>query len=173
MKNKTIVEQIGVPTILEACAEECSELSQACLKLARKLRGENPTPKTEEELIDSLKEEMGDVLTCMDVILYEAKLITRNDVHAIADFKLKRWYERLDEFFSTTKPRSVDERFNLLNDLPEVNEDILIKMSNPNLLDEKRYLYTVGYYAEDGTWWTAVNDIIPTGLVVGWREIPE
>ena len=102
MKDKTIVEQIGVPSVLEACAEECNELSQACLKLSRKLRNENPTPKTHEELIESLKEEMADVLTCMDVILYEAKLVTRKDIHEIADFKLKRWYERLDAFLSTT-----------------------------------------------------------------------
>ena len=109
MKSKNIVEQIGVPTVLEACAEECNELSQACLKLSRKLRNENPTPKTREELIESLKEEMADVLTCMDVILYEAKLVTRNDIHTIADFKLKRWYERIDKHLaSTTKQGSVD-----------------------------------------------------------------
>lgn len=102
MKNKTIIEQIGIPSVLEACAEECGELSQACLKLSRKLRNENPTPKTREELIESLKEEMADVLTCMDVILYEANLVTRKDVHDIADFKLKRWYERIDKHLEST-----------------------------------------------------------------------
>lgn len=36
----------GEPALLEQLAEECSELAQAALKLARLERGENPTPKT-------------------------------------------------------------------------------------------------------------------------------
>lgn len=44
-EKTTIIETIGEPALLEQLAEECSKLSQAALKLARKLRGENPTPK--------------------------------------------------------------------------------------------------------------------------------
>lgn len=44
--NEHIVDYIGKAALLEQTAEEASELSQACLKMARKIRGENPTPKT-------------------------------------------------------------------------------------------------------------------------------
>ena len=44
-----IVETIGTAAVLEQLAEESAELAQAALKLARKLRGGNPTPKTEQE----------------------------------------------------------------------------------------------------------------------------
>ena len=43
-----IIEQIGECAVLEQLAEECVELAQAALKLARKKRGENPTPKNED-----------------------------------------------------------------------------------------------------------------------------
>ena len=46
-----IIDEIGVPAMLEQLAEECSELAHASLKLARKIRGENPTPKDIPELI--------------------------------------------------------------------------------------------------------------------------
>ena len=46
-----IMVQIGLPALLEQLAEECGELTQAALKLARLRRGENPTPKTEQECI--------------------------------------------------------------------------------------------------------------------------
>lgn len=41
-----VIEAIGLPAVLEQCAEELAELTQAALKMARKLRGENPTPMT-------------------------------------------------------------------------------------------------------------------------------
>ena len=49
-----IVDYIGLPALLEQLAEECGELTQAALKLARLRRGENPTPKTEKECRDAL-----------------------------------------------------------------------------------------------------------------------
>ena len=45
----------------EQLAEECTELAQACLKKARKLRDENYTPKTMEEIDENLEEEFTDV----------------------------------------------------------------------------------------------------------------
>lgn len=65
---KEILESIGLPAVLEGTAEECSELTKACLKLARKLRGENPTPVSMEELVDNLMEEMADVKVCLKVL---------------------------------------------------------------------------------------------------------
>ena len=35
-----VIEAIGLPAVLEQCAEELAELTQAALKMARKLRGE-------------------------------------------------------------------------------------------------------------------------------------
>lgn len=63
-----VIRTLGEPALLEQLAEECSELAQAALKLARLERGENPTPKTEEECIAALKEEMADVGLCIDAI---------------------------------------------------------------------------------------------------------
>lgn len=75
----------------EQLAEECSELAQAALKKARKLRGENYTPKSMEEIDASVEEEWADVQL----------------VRAICDiptnwniFKQKtdRWYKRLKKY---------------------------------------------------------------------------
>lgn len=52
-----MIEKIGTPAMLEQLAEEAAELSQAALKLARVLRGENPTPVTRREVRKHLIEE--------------------------------------------------------------------------------------------------------------------
>lgn len=59
-----MIEKIGEPAMLEQLAEEAAELSQAALKLARVLRGENPTPVTSEEAWDHMAEEYTDVYQC-------------------------------------------------------------------------------------------------------------
>lgn len=56
-----VIEAIGLPAVLEQCAEELAELTQAALKMARKLRGENPTPMTHAQAAEHLHEELGDV----------------------------------------------------------------------------------------------------------------
>lgn len=58
---KQIRELVPEAALYEQLAEECNELSQACLKKARKLRNENYTPKTMEEIDENLKEEYTDV----------------------------------------------------------------------------------------------------------------
>lgn len=40
-----VLEMIGTAALLEQLAEESAELAQAALKMARKLRNENPTPE--------------------------------------------------------------------------------------------------------------------------------
>ena len=91
-----IVEQIGLPALLEQTAEECSELSQACLKYSRKLRGENPTPKTELDCVVALMEEVSDVRLCIAQLdlagLYDYTFV----LNTMGD-KLLRWHERLRE----------------------------------------------------------------------------
>lgn len=52
------------PAMYEALAEECAELAQAALKMARVLRGENPTPVSEAEAMEMVVEELTDVISC-------------------------------------------------------------------------------------------------------------
>ena len=90
---KTIVDRIGNPALLEQTAEECTELAHACLKEARRLRGENPTPKTTPECWLAISEELIDLQLCMELLEgagYGAD-------PAIADIKRQRMVQRLDE----------------------------------------------------------------------------
>lgn len=79
--------QIGEAAALEQLAEECTELAQACLKKARILRKENPTPTTIEEADRAIKEEKQDVLNC--IMVHGTEDINR--------LKLKRWCRRILE----------------------------------------------------------------------------
>lgn len=91
-----IVDALGTPALLEGCAEECAELAQACLKLARKLRGDNPTPANEKEIIANISEEMADVLVCMDTLV-ESGLISAEGLDSTKLYKINRWYNRILE----------------------------------------------------------------------------
>lgn len=59
-----MIKEIGEAAMLEMLAEELAECSHEALKLARVLRHENPTPKTEKEVRASLREEWSDVVQC-------------------------------------------------------------------------------------------------------------
>ena len=63
-----ILEMIGTAALLEQLAEESAELAQAALKMARKLRGENPTPKSRADCIANLQEEIADVELCISIL---------------------------------------------------------------------------------------------------------
>ena len=90
-----IIDTIGLPAVLEQLAEECVELAQASLKYARLLRGENPTPKTEQECLEALTEEIADVDLCISELMMEG-LVDSNKVIDIIDQKGNRWHERLE-----------------------------------------------------------------------------
>ena len=92
-----IVEHIGVPALLEQLAEECCELAQASLKMARKLRDENPTPKSIEDIRDNLIEEIADVDVCLDRLGDETDIVDRLELAMIEIDKKKRWQERLEQ----------------------------------------------------------------------------
>lgn len=91
-----LTEVIGKAAMLEQTAEECAELAQACLKMARYLRGENKVYKSEKELIDNLVEEMTDVNVCVHE-LFIFNLVSSNDVRDMYDKKIDRMKERLSE----------------------------------------------------------------------------
>lgn len=59
-----MIKEIGEPAMLEMLAEELVECAHDVLKLARVLRGENPTPRTEKDVRASLREEWSDVIQC-------------------------------------------------------------------------------------------------------------
>ena len=88
-----VIRTIGEPALLEQLAEECSELAQAALKLARVERGENPTPKIEEECVENLLEELGDVNLCMSVVEANRGIYIR----CLSVDKKARWAQRIRE----------------------------------------------------------------------------
>lgn len=94
MTDFETILSIGEPALLEQLAEECSELAQAALKLARLERGENPTPKKQKECVKSLTEELADVELCIEVI--EAKhVFDPLIVRAFFEGKRERWAQRI------------------------------------------------------------------------------
>lgn len=86
-----IKDNVPLPDLYEQLAEEAAELSQAANKMARALRGVNPTPKTETEAYHNVIEEYTDVVNVACNIL---------DIHPdwlVSDYKLYRWTKRLEE----------------------------------------------------------------------------
>lgn len=94
-RENDIVSQIGLPAALEQLAEECAELGQAALKLARKMRGENPTPKTHDECMRAFNEETADVMVCLDVLV-NSGFISNEAIESEMISKKSRWEERLN-----------------------------------------------------------------------------
>lgn len=92
-----LVSDIGVPAMLEQCAEECTELAHACLKLARKIRNENPTPVSKKELFDNINEETADTKVAVDALI-KAGVISRNEMQKYESLKTLRWEKRIKEF---------------------------------------------------------------------------
>lgn len=93
--------------LYEQLAEEAAELAQAANKMARVLRGTNPTPKTEEEARNNLIEEYTDVVSVGTNIL---------DIHPdwlIGDYKLYRWRNRIER-----------NKFNGTKDAKEIKREI-------------------------------------------------
>lgn len=66
------------------------QLSAAITKLVRKIRDNNPTPKTLPETEDGITEEMTDVVLCLDML---NGYYTDYNIYIT---KLKRWAERLE-----------------------------------------------------------------------------
>lgn len=95
-KNKPIADYIGKECLLEQTAEECAELAQACLKMSRKLRGVNPTPKDIDDIISDLNEEVGDVMVCINEIV-ECGILSYENIDSATIEKYKRWIKRLEE----------------------------------------------------------------------------
>ena len=95
-KYDIIVEKVGVEEVLAQLAEEASELSQAALKLRRKLTDKNPTPTRIEICSDNFTEEIADVMLCLNILGW-LTTYKRTKIEEIKEYKLDRWLERLKE----------------------------------------------------------------------------
>ena len=84
-----VLEMIGTAALLEQLAEESAELAQAALKMARKIRNENPTPKSRADCVANLQEEIADVELCISILPAE--------VGRTMSAKHRRWNERLHD----------------------------------------------------------------------------
>lgn len=85
----SVAGNIGDAAVLENLAEEAAELAHAALKMARILRGENPTPVTLAEAREHVIEEYTDVAVCAGELPFsavDARLYSQKRV---------RWYERI------------------------------------------------------------------------------
>lgn len=85
-----MVDAIGEPAMYEQFAEEAGELAHAAQKMARILRGENPTSVTEEEARRHLTKGFTD--TMQSAIELGLCIDTK-----IAEEKRKRFWERWEE----------------------------------------------------------------------------
>lgn len=87
-----LIEKIGTPAMLEQTAEECTELAQACLKLSRYYRCENPTHKSKDEILTNMYEEIADVEICISELLSK---FPRTSVDSWKDFKKHQIEKRI------------------------------------------------------------------------------
>lgn len=83
----TVRRLVSKAALYEQLAEECAELAQASLKMSRKIRNENYTPKTMSEIEENIIEEFSDIFLCSLSLG-----ITESD--DVMNSKLKRWIER-------------------------------------------------------------------------------
>ena len=104
-KNETLIEKnlieasVDLRAKLEQVAEECGELTKACMKLIRAIGNGNPCNVSEEEAIDNVVEEISDV----EVATYYLKLALQeragydiwDKTIAISNEKSQRWIQRI------------------------------------------------------------------------------
>lgn len=86
--HRDILNEIGEPAVLEQFAEEASKLSAAALKLSKILRGENPTPCSEEEAVEDLIDAFSAFRICEYVVTYAPK-------PELCDKKMAQWIKRI------------------------------------------------------------------------------
>lgn len=87
---ETVTSQVPCAALFEQLAEESAELAHAALKLARAVRGENPTPVTKYDAMADILEELSDVALVCEALDLEA------DRQGMKK-KLQRWVKRLQQ----------------------------------------------------------------------------
>lgn len=147
-----IIRTLGEPALLEQLAEECSELAQAALKLARLERGENPTPKTLGECFKDLIAEMADVNLCIWVIETSRGL----DLRRYSNWKLERWAKRIREARGETpgeKKKTRQSEF--LKLFPDALEEEGVMNICPLILDKSVKCFKVNCKVCQKDFWLA------------------
>lgn len=94
--EEKIFAKLGRAAVLEQLAEEAAEVAQAALKMARIIRGENPTPKTPMEARDDLEEELADFRVCVEVLDRSDIIFNMEIIDKLSEVKMKRWMDRLE-----------------------------------------------------------------------------
>ena len=85
-----IAHSLSTQTLCVQLAEECAELAQAALKVTRNIGKVNKSRKTPDESLKDLKEEIGDVLNCLNVMQIEPDCTVMKN-------KVERWLAALEE----------------------------------------------------------------------------
>lgn len=146
------IRMLGEPALMEQLAEECSELAQAALKLARKERGENPTPKTLDECFKALIEEMADVKLCIWVVEASRSF----DLRCNCDRKRERWAQRIREARGETpgeKKKTRQSEF--LKIFPDALEEEGVMNICPLILDKSAKCFKVNCKVCQKDFWLA------------------
>lgn len=84
--------ELGREELLCQLAEEASELAQAALKLRRVYNGKNPTPVTEKEALENLREEIADVWLAINSLEMNKDFMGYGKT---MNKKTERWYNRI------------------------------------------------------------------------------
>lgn len=101
MHNK--IEEITLRAQLEQTAEECSELSQACLKLIRSIGNGNPCDIPPCIATDKVVEEISDTMVAIEFLIRKMKAYNlvnydiSDRIDTIASGKTARWCTRLED----------------------------------------------------------------------------
>lgn len=95
VERPVYIGRIGLAATLELVAEESCELGQAALKLARVVRGENPTPVTMAESRENFLEELADV--CNVLMDFVPAFWSWEEVRRRIDAKIRRSLSRFQE----------------------------------------------------------------------------
>ena len=99
MKDKSIEfiqSKLLQEELLCQLAEECSELSQAALKLRRVYCGKNPTPIKRADAYHSILEEIADVALCIEVLELNTQQALA-EIQKTINVKKNRWAMRLQD----------------------------------------------------------------------------
>lgn len=81
---------LSAPCLYDQLAEEAVELAQAAIKMARIMRGENPSPVTQSFAEKCVREEYNDIINVAKIL----KIPIDDDLQR---GKMCRWIDRLNE----------------------------------------------------------------------------
>ena len=99
-----IKENVSPADLFSQLAEEAVELAHAANKMARIIRGTNPTPKNKDQVANEIIEEFTDIMNVGHRVM---------DIEpdwVIGDYKMYRWRKRLEEQKNGDTQTGIDER---------------------------------------------------------------